>query len=243
MGIFDVFKTNKKTFGTLHCLDTREWNDGSKFDKKVFDKYLKKELKNKSEKEFIEFLKNRNGYRKFIDRNISKKVNQITCKKYLDKNSFKGTVTSNIDFFLHITEFVDSKDDLYFKGNKYVHSFRFFDNNFKYDADGNVKMSKSKVLSIIHISNDTNYWANKNFNYSKKMRTLYFQYMILDNLEYNFLKKYEKMFKDIKNDTFAKTWFNTKVVNSILGYPGFFDTNKRKKRPVDMFQNYLAFEE
>ena len=36
MGLFDIFKSSKerKTFGTLHGMDLREWNDGYKSDEK-----------------------------------------------------------------------------------------------------------------------------------------------------------------------------------------------------------------
>ena len=41
MGIFDVFKTDKKKFGTLHCFDTREWNTGHSVDIKGLTNFIK----------------------------------------------------------------------------------------------------------------------------------------------------------------------------------------------------------
>ena len=34
MGIFDIFKEERTTFGTLHGMDIREWNDGYKNNEK-----------------------------------------------------------------------------------------------------------------------------------------------------------------------------------------------------------------
>ena len=86
MGIFDVFKSETKTFGTLHCLNTRDWNDGYKVDTKDMISFVKKQTKNKSESEFINFVEKRNSYRKFEDKNISDTLNKITCTKYNGKD-------------------------------------------------------------------------------------------------------------------------------------------------------------
>ena len=34
MGLFDIFKEKRTTFGTLHGMNLREWNDGYKSDDK-----------------------------------------------------------------------------------------------------------------------------------------------------------------------------------------------------------------
>ena len=39
MGVFDIFKTKQTTFGTLHGMDKREWNDGYKQDTKAIVKF------------------------------------------------------------------------------------------------------------------------------------------------------------------------------------------------------------
>ena len=41
MGLFDIFKTDKKNFGTLHCFDTREWNTGHSVDIKGLTNFIK----------------------------------------------------------------------------------------------------------------------------------------------------------------------------------------------------------
>ena len=42
MGLFDIFKEKRTTFGTLHGMDVREWNDGYKKDEKGIIKFVKK---------------------------------------------------------------------------------------------------------------------------------------------------------------------------------------------------------
>ena len=56
MGLFDIFKEKRTTFGTLHGMDVREWNDGYKKDEKSIIKFIKKKLESMTQKEFINFL-------------------------------------------------------------------------------------------------------------------------------------------------------------------------------------------
>ena len=41
LGSFNIFSSKRKDYGTLHCLDTREWNDGYSPDNKGLIKFLK----------------------------------------------------------------------------------------------------------------------------------------------------------------------------------------------------------
>jgi len=59
MGLFDIFKSEKKThasLGVFHGMDCREWNDGYKKDEKSIIKFIKKKLESMTQKEFINFL-------------------------------------------------------------------------------------------------------------------------------------------------------------------------------------------
>ena len=75
MGLFDIFKSSKerKTFGTLHGMDLREWNDGYKSDEKSIIKFVKKKLDSMSSKEFLNFLKKRKIYTLDLTNIISKR--------------------------------------------------------------------------------------------------------------------------------------------------------------------------
>ena len=81
MGIFDVFKSKVKTFGTLYCLNTRDWNDGYKTDTKGMISFVKEQTKNKSESEFINFLRKDQNIENLRTKNISSTLNKITCTK------------------------------------------------------------------------------------------------------------------------------------------------------------------
>ena len=93
----------------------------------------------------------------------------------------------------------------------------------------------SQVLNDSIISGDV--------NFDNKIRDLSFQYIVLDKLEYNLLKPYEKTFKNLKDDVYAKAWDKGEMYNTIFGENGLFATEKRKKYPIDYFQSYQAFEE
>ena len=105
MGIFDVFKSKAKDFGTLHCLNTREWHNGYETDTKGLVEFVKKQTKNKSESQFIDYLKKRPEYRKFEDKNISDTLNKITCTKH--NNNEDDVILPKINYFIYPKNFVD----------------------------------------------------------------------------------------------------------------------------------------
>ena len=235
MGIFDVFKTNEKTFGTLHCFDTREWANGYKTDTKGLVNFVKKQNKGKSNEEIFDLLAKRPGYRKFEDKNINESLNKISCVKYFNQYSKDIDVLPKIDFFIHPKNFVD---DVYDK----VFAFRILDSNFSIQNDKIIK-SKTKFLVILKVENQPKPGiAKKDVNFDNKIRDLSFQYIVLDKLEYNLLKPYEKTFKNLKDEVYAKAWDKGEMYNTIFGEDGLFATEKRKKYPINYFQAYLAFE-
>ena len=79
MGLFDIFKSKeRKTLGTLHGMNIREWNDGYKSDDKGIIKFVNKKLDSMSSEKFLNFLKNRESYRKFVDQEANKTMNKIS---------------------------------------------------------------------------------------------------------------------------------------------------------------------
>ena len=236
MGIFDVFKTDKKKFGTLHCFDTREWNTGHSVDIKGLTNFIKKQNKGKSNEEIFDLLAKRPGYRKFVDKNISGTLNKISCEKYFNAIPKDIDLLPKIDFFIYPKNFVD---DVY----KEVLAFRILDSNLSIQND-KIKKSKTKFLVILRIENQPKTGIyKKDVNFNNKIRHLAFQYVVLDKLEYNLLKPYEKTFKNLKGDAYAEAWDKGEMYNTIYGENGLFATEKRKKYPINYFQAYKAFEE
>ena len=233
MGIFDVFKTNKKTFGTLHCFNAREWDTGYKVDTKGLVNFAKEQNKGKSNEEIFDLLAKRPGYRKFEDKNINETLNKISCVKYFNDVSKNIDLLPKIDFFIYPKNFVYKK----------VLAFRILNSNLSIQND-KIKKSKTKFLVILKIENQPKPGiAKKDVNFDNKIRDLSFQYVVLDKLEYNLLKPYEKTFKNLKDDVYAKAWDKGEMYNTIFGENGLFATEKRKKYPIDYFQSYQAFEE
>ena len=235
MGIFDAFKSKIKTFGKLHCLNTRDWNDGYKTDTKGIISFVKEQTKNKSESEFINFLKKRPEYRKFEDKNISSTLNKITCTKY---NSKDDTLLPKINSFVYPKNFVD-------KHLKSVCAFKILETKMAVE-DGKVKKGNFKILTILWIQNQTKperTIGGKDVGYSNRIRDLSFQFIVLDKMEYEHLKPWGKMYSNTKGEEYAAAWDKGDMYNAIFGDDGIFATKKRKKYPVNYFQAFLAFEE
>lgn len=236
MGIFDVFKSKPKTFGITHCLDTREWNTGHKVDTKGLVNFVKKHNKGKSNEKIFNLFAKRPGYRKFEDKNINETLNKISCTKYLNQYPKEIDILPKIDFFIYPKNFVD---EVY----KEVLAFRILESNFSIEND-KIKKSITKFLVILRIENQPKPGiAKKNVYFDNKIRWLSFQYIVLDKLEYNLLKPFEKTFKNLKGDAYAEAWDKGRMYDTIFGETGLFATEKRKQYPINYFQSYLAFEE
>jgi hypothetical protein len=234
LGSLNFFSSKKKDYGTLHCLDTREWNDGYNSDNKSLIKFLKQEIKSKSTDKFLKNLMKRDNYKKFVDKNITETLNKITCVKNTRDDT--DGLLPKIDYFIYPTNFVDEKD------RKSVPAFKIFNTTTAFNFDGpgtGTQKGKFNVLTIMTISNNTEFWSKK-INYEKRVRDIGFQYIILDKDEYDKIRKYKKTFTDIKDDNYAKAWDNQKMLLDIYG---LFDSEKRKKYPVNMFEHFMAFEE
>ena len=232
MGLFDIFKSEKKEYGSLHCFDiaTTGLADGYSEKTKELIKLINTELKNKDENEFIKWLAKKPGYRKLEDKEIdSDSISVIYLKKY---KPLDGEICKNMNQFLIPKNLIDHKDD-----ENTVRGFRVLDALKTYNVQGTFS---GKTLAILNINNYTKDWK-KTLKYSKKVRRLSFQYLNLDQLEYKLLKPYEKK---LNNTNFKKKeavdlWLeiNNKVFTEL------FNTEKRKKYPINMFQAYLAFHE
>ena len=234
MGIFDVFKSKAKDFGTLHCLNTREWHNGYETDTKGLVEFVKKQTKNKSESQFIDYLKKRPEYRKFEDKNISDTLNKITCTKH--NNNEDDVILPKINYFIYPKNFVDEH-------YKQVCAFRILETKTAMEGE-KIKTGNFKILVILWIENQPKPGiAEKDVGYSKKIRDLSFQFIVLDKMEYNHLKPFEKMYINTEGDKYAKAWNKGDMYNAIFGDEGIFATKKRKKYPINYFQAFLAFEE
>ena len=127
---------------------------------------------------------------------------------------------------------IDHKDD-----KNTVRGFRVLNALETYNVQGTFS---GKTLAILHINNYTKDWKKK-LKYSKKVRRLSFQYLNLDQLEYKLLKPYENKLNktNFKENEALDLW--VEIHNKVFGE--LFNTEKRKKYPINMFQSYLAFHE
>ena len=227
MGIFDVFKSKKKkTLGTFHGMDLREWNDGYKSDNKGIAKFINTKLKSISEKEFIDFLKKKESYRKFDDEEANNTMNKLTITEP------KGTGSLGLTKF----GFVFYPKSCIEKDISAV-GFRIVDTDFTYSKEKGMKQEKAKtfiILTVDKIQKDQDYWKKK-INWDHRVMTIGFQFIDLDEDEYELLKPFEKKFKEIKDDSW-ETWGDFLKVHDAL-----FSTEKRKAYPINRFQTYLGF--
>ena len=228
MGFFDIFKTEQpKTLGTLHGMDLREWNDGYKSDDKKIIKFINDKISSMSYEEFLNFLKNKENYRKFLDEVANDRFNKIYIT---DPKGDSSKFLPNIGFVLYPRIFLNPKE------KEIPIGYKIADNNFMYDGEKMVE-GNFKTLIIISFDKNEDWWAER-VNSKKKIRSVGFQFVDLDEEEYNLIKDSEKTIR--KNDTnLLKAWGDI----HINLHKGIFVTEKRKKYPINRFQTYLAFEE
>ena len=70
MGIFDIFKSEKKEIGTMNCLATAgRWDTGYKTDTKGLVKFIKKNLKDGTLKKELDY--------KFVDKKVNETINEV----------------------------------------------------------------------------------------------------------------------------------------------------------------------
>ena len=70
MGIFDIFKSEKKEIGTMNCLATAgKWDTGYKQDTKGLVKFIKKKIKDGTLKRELDY--------KFVDTKVNETINQV----------------------------------------------------------------------------------------------------------------------------------------------------------------------
>ena len=96
---------------------------------------------------------------------------------------------------------------------------------------------KYKDLVVLNISKNHEYWEKK-IDYDGRIRSFSYQFINLDKQEYELLKPYEKKILR-KGDKLIDTYIE--FFNTI--YTGLFNTDKRKKYPIDQFRSFLGFEE
>lgn len=231
MGIFDIFKSEKKNhtlLGTCHGMDCREWNDGYKKDEKSLIKFVKKKLESMTKKEFIDFLKKRENYRKFVHNEVNNEINEILVTEPKGLSSYGLTKFGSV----YYSSFAVERDID-------ISAFKIVDSDVKYERKKGMKFEKSKTLVILsqdRLTKYLKYWEKK-LSWGKAVHYIGFQFVDLDKDEYKFLKPFEKKLKS-KNITVDDM---REFVN--VGYAGLFGTEKRKAYPINRFQTYLVFEE
>ena len=228
MGLFDIFKEKPTTLGAFHGMDLREWNDGYKSDDKGIIKFVNNKLKSISHENFLNFLKKRESYRKFVDQEANEIMNKISVTEPEGMSSIGLT---KLGFAFYKRSFLNCSEDENMAG------FRIVDTDVTYEKKEGMKFEKSKTLIIISVHNNQKWWGER-INYEKEMRTIGFQFVDLDKTEYEFLKIFEEGLSQ-NNSKLNDTWNN--FVSQ--GYKELFDTEKRKAYPINRFQTYLAFEE
>ena len=140
-----------------------------------------------------------------------------------------------INNFVYPKNFVD-------KHLKSVCAFKILENKIGVEGE-KVKKGNFKILTILYIQNQTkpeNTIGGKDVGYSKRIRDLSFQFIVLDKNEYKHLKPWGKMYSNTKGGEYAAAWDKGDMYNAIFGDDGLFATNKRKKYPINYFQSFLA---
>tara|TARA_B100001971_G_C18117806_1_gene497787 strand:+ start:133 stop:837 length:705 start_codon:yes stop_codon:yes gene_type:complete len=234
MGLFDIFKEKPTTLGTFHGIDLREWDTGYKQDTKALVKFLNSKLNSMSYEKFIIFLKKRDDHRKFIDEEL---IDQDLMNK-IKITEPKGKVIQGISLIPKTDYFAYPKNLLNHKDTDCFKSFRIVDSKFMYDRKAKVIEGDFKTLVMFNICNDEDYWKKK-ISSEKSIRSMSFQYIDLDNEEYQLVKIFENKIKNMKDSKLFDNHF--KLLDTI--FKVLLNTKKRKKYPINRFQSYLAFEE
>ena len=230
MGLFDIFKGEKKNFSTtLHGLNLREWDDGYKRDEKSLIKFIKKKLDSMTTKEFLNFLKKRDQYRKFVYQEANETMNKISVSEPKGEASW-GLTKLGFCFFPSAGLEKDMN----------IHAFRIVDTDVTYERKKGMKFEKAKTLIILSLDIKEKYldfWKKK-LSWDKPVYYIGFQFVDLDKDEYKFLKPFESKLKQ-NSPKLLDTW--NEFID--VGHAGLFATEKRKAYPINRFQTYLVFEE
>jgi hypothetical protein len=232
--MFNFLKKKNTTCGTLHGMDIREWDTGYKTNDKSLIKFVNNKLKSMSHEKFITFLEKRDKHRKFIDEELDDQdlMNKIKITEP------KGLVLKGISLIPKTDYFAYPKKLLSHAETEYFKSFRIVNSKFEFDNKGEVIQGDFKSLVIFNIYNNQDYWKKK-ISYEKSIRSMSFQYIQLDEEEYELIKVFENKIKNLKD---PKLFDNHFKLHSTI-FEVLLNTKKRKKFPINSFQSYLAFEE
>jgi|TARA_B110000008_G_scaffold277014_1_gene317465 hypothetical protein len=228
MGLFDIFKDeeNLNGLGICHGLDLREWNDGYESDEKKIIQFVNNSIDEMSYQGFLSMLKKRDSYRKFTDQELSGKMNKMFITKSLNDTV---SIIPDVKYIYYPSIFLDLEHEETPTG------YRILDTDQMYDGESLVS-GKFKTLAIISFNNNQDYWGKK-INSDKPIRSVGFQFVDLDDDEYDLIKANEK---DILKENLVQDAWGKMHVDI---YNGLFKTEKRKKYPINRFQTYLIFKE
>lgn len=152
---------------------------------------------------------------KFSDENISETINKVK--------------TSGHGIFYIPAKLINNDE------HDKIQGFKIMDVPFKNNHDE--INGKYKNLVVLNISKNHEYWGKK-IDYDGRIRSFAYQFINLDKQEYELLKPYEKKILR-EGDKLIDTYIE--FYNTI--YTGLFNTDKRKKYPIDQFRTFLGFEE
>ncbi len=229
MGLFDIFKEPLTDLGTRHAIDLSRWNDGYSMEEDKFVQFINNKIDSMTNADFLNYLRITDGYRKFVDQYLKGKIGKITISKPLDMNFSKHDSLPYFNYIFYPKIFLDKKH------NEEPSGYIIVDSNQMWDGKKTIS-GNFKTLVLVHFNNNQDYWGDK-INYKKEVRSIGFQYVDLDEAEYNLLEPFESKLK--KFSSMEKTWGEVHVII----YNKIFKTEKRRKFPINRFQTYLAFEE
>ena len=153
--------------------------------------------------------------------------------KFVKKHLKNGTLKKELDYKFSDENISETINKVKTSGHGIFYIPAKLINNDEHDEIN----GKYKNLVVLNISKNHEYWGKK-IDYDGRIRSFSYQFINLDKQEYELLKPYEKKILR-KGDKLIDTYID--FYNTI--YSGLFNTNKRKKYPIDQYRSFLGFEE
>ena len=153
--------------------------------------------------------------------------------KFVKKHLKSGSLKKELDYKVSDENISETINKVKTSGHGIFYIPAKLINNDEHDEIN----GKYKNLVVLNISKNHEYWEKK-IDYDGRIRSFSYQFINLDKQEYELLKPYEKKILR-EGDKLIDTYIE--FYNTI--YTGLFNTDKRKKYPIDQFRTFLGFEE
>ena len=221
MGLFDIFKTEAKTLENLSCILINEWNDGYTATGPQVIGFIKEKIESMSYEKFISLLKKRDEYLRITDEEVNDEMNKITLK---------GAING---FFPYPRKFLNLNSE-----DWDIESYRIVDSKSKYipekiGGDG-MEYGDFKCLEILTIHDQMNKYPCDN-----PTRGAGIQFVDLDDNEFELIKPLNDKLKKYNDPKLYNHWLD--MWNGIN--KGIFQTEKRKKYPINRYMSFTCFGE